>query len=113
MEEKRTRRISSLLRRGLANILRRESGNFLSRGLLTVTLVKVSRDGSLAKVYISLYAVDDKEGVMGMLHERKGKIRKVLGAAFGSRMRKVPELRFILDETDEKSEQINSLVEGR
>ena len=111
MEEKRIRRVSSLLQQGLANILRRESGDFLSRGLLTVTLVRVSRDGSLAKVYVSLYAVGDKEEVMSVLHERKNKIRKVLGVAFGSRMRKVPELRFILDETDEKSEQINSLVE--
>lgn len=105
--------MASLLERFLADLLRKESHTFLPRGFLTVTWVKVSPDLSQAKVYVSLYEVENKAAVMDAITQRRRAIRKALGNAFRHSMRKIPEISFVLDETDMRGEQIDDLIQER
>ena len=93
-------RITEDIRRELIHILREVKDPRVSE-MLTVVKVDVSNDLSYCKVYVS--AVDGieaaKESVKG-LKSAGGFIRKRLGSSL--HLRKVPELKFIADDSIEK-----------
>ena len=93
-------RITEDIKRELVHILREVKDPRVS-DMLTVVKVDVSNDLSYCKVYVS--AVDGieaaKESVKG-LKAAGGFIRKRLGASL--HLRKVPELKFIADDSIEK-----------
>lgn len=93
-------RITEDIKRELVHILREVKDPRVS-GMLTVVKVDVSNDLSYCKVYIS--AVEGieaaKESVKG-LKAANGFIRGRLGSAL--HLRKVPELKFIADDSIEK-----------
>ena len=75
--------------------------------MLTVVKVDVSNDLSYAKVYVS--AVEGievaKESVKG-LKAASGYIRRCLGASSVLHLRKIPELKFIADDSIEKGMEL-------
>ena len=77
------------------------------KGMLTVVKVDVSNDLSYAKVYVS--AVEGievaKESVKG-LKAASGYIRRCLGASSVLHLRKIPELKFIADDSIEKGMEL-------
>lgn len=78
-------------------------------GFLTVIDVEVSNDLSLARIFFTIYG-DEKTKTEAMqgLNSASGFIRRELAARI--RLRTIPELRFIIDETYEKSSRIDSLL---
>ena len=82
----------------------------LSAGMLTVTQVDISRDLRIARVYLSfLNPSASKEEVLGELLRHRKEIRYHLGTEL--RTKYVPELRFYLDESVERSARIQSILE--
>jgi len=70
--------------------------------------VRVTRDLELAKVYVSILGQDSEiKEVLEALEKASGFFRSELGALLG--LRRVPELRFILDNTLEESMRIEGL----
>jgi len=82
----------------------------LSAGMLTVTHVDISRDLRIARVYLSfLNPSASKEEVLGKLLRHRKEIRYHLGTELQTKY--VPELRFYLDESVERSARIQSILE--
>ena len=79
-------------------------------GFVTVTSVVVSNDLSDAKIYVSVYG-DQKniDDTMEALQSALGFIRREIGSRI--RLRIVPEIRFIYDESMEHGAHINQLLE--
>ena len=96
------------IRRELTDIFRSLKDPRIS-GFLTVVKVDVSSDLSYAKVYVSAMEGIEaaKESVKG-LKNAAGFIRRELGLRL--EMRKVPELKFIADDSIEHSAQILELI---
>ena len=96
------------IRRELTDIFRSLKDPRIS-GFLTIVKVDVSNDLSYAKVYVS--AVEGieaaKESVKG-LKNAAGFIRRELGLRL--EMRRLPELKFIADDSIEHSAQILGLI---
>ncbi len=81
-----------------------------SAGMLTVTHVDITKDLSIAKVYLSfLNPSAPKEEILQELIRRRKEVRYHLGAAL--RAKYVPQLRFYLDESVERSARIQALLE--
>jgi ribosome-binding factor A len=78
-------------------------------GLATVTAVRLSPDLHIAKVYVSVYGgkLSSKDFIT-LLDDNKGHLRSAIGA--GVRLRYTPELRFYLDDTLDKMEYIQNLL---
>lgn len=76
-------------------------------GLVTVINVDVSPDLKNANVYFS--SLGDKKETAKLLDGAKGFIRKELAGAI--RMRTIPELKFIIDESYEYGQRIDKLFE--
>lgn len=92
----RTRRVADHIKRELAIILNRESHDARFR-ILTITAVKVTRDFSIATIYLSMFDETDLESVIKDLNQHARHYRHLLAQKMN--MRTTPQLRFVYDET--------------
>lgn len=103
-------RMASDIRRELADLIRGLKDPRISK-LLSVVKVDVSGDLSYATVYVSAVEGFDAtvESVKG-LKSASGFLRRELGMRL--KARKTPELRFIADDSIEKSAQISRIIDN-
>ena len=75
--------------------------------MITITEVRISPDLKHATVFILISNFEDKTLVLKFLKEAAPEIRKAMSGKL--KLRFSPELRFALDETQEKAAKIESL----
>lgn len=101
-------RVTSDIKLALSDILREVKDPRISK-LLSIVKLDVSGDMSYAKVYVSAIEGKDKtEESVKALKGAAGYIRRELGARL--KLRKVPELRFVADNSIEFSANISAIV---
>ena len=101
-------RVSSDIRLCLSELLREIKDPRVSK-MLSIVKLDVSGDMSYAKVYVSAIEGKDKtEESVKALKGAAGYIRRELGARL--KLRKVPELRFVADNSIEISANISKIV---
>ncbi len=103
-------RITSDIRMTLAELLREIKDPRVSK-LLSIVKVDVSGDLSYATVYVS--AIEGYEQTVESVKALKGAagfLRRELGARMS--LRKVPELRFVADNSIEHSANISRIIES-
>lgn len=79
-----------------------------SLGIATVTGVEITNDYSYAKVYISFLGDGDVAPKMEILKAASGFIRHEVSQKM--HIRKMPELRFIYDDTLEKAAKLEEIL---
>lgn len=99
METKRQKQIGELIRRQFSMVLLDEGSYIFNRAIVTITRVIVSPDLLLAKVYLSVYNTDNKQEVMLSMQENQFRLRHALAAKVGKQLRRIPDLRFYLDDS--------------
>lgn len=101
-------RITSDIRAALSDMFRELKDPRISK-LLSIVKVNVSGDLSYATVYVSAIEGYDKtlDSVKG-LKSAAGYLRRELGRRMS--LRKVPELRFIADDSIDKSAHISQII---
>lgn len=103
-------RLTSDIKIVLSELLREVKDPRVSR-LLSIVKVDVSGDLSYATIYVS--AIEGMEKTVESVKALKGAagyLRRELGAR--CKMRKVPELRFIADDSINISANISKIIEG-
>jgi ribosome-binding factor A len=109
MQGRRIDRIEEQLRIELSDILEREIQD-PRIGFITVTSVKVAPDLSHARVFVSsLGAADQRRKSLLGLRSAAGFIRRSLSKRL-HHLRRIPELTFDYDETLEKENRIEELL---
>jgi Ribosome-binding factor A len=63
----------------------------------------------IAKIYVSVYNVEDKQSVVLQLEASNQKLRQSLANRVKRHMRRVPELNFYLDDTLDEMYRLNGL----
>lgn len=102
-------RVASQLQRELAELLRSDHKD-PRLGMITVSDVEVTRDLSVAKVFVSfLGAQQDAAASLAILAEKAPALRHAVGAAM--RMRSIPELRFLYDDSLERGFKMDALLD--
>ncbi|MEA3274118.1 MAG: 30S ribosome-binding factor RbfA [Pseudomonadota bacterium] len=106
----RTERIGAELQRELAQILREEVKDPRLK-LITLQEVRVSRDLAHAKVYFTCFPLDEGGTAQERLLNGRlaGFLRREL--AHRARLRTVPQLHFVHDESISRGEHLSSLIE--
>jgi len=112
LESKRQQKISRLIQRDLGEIFQKDAKGYFSNAFITVTKVRVSPDLSLAKAYLSLMLVEDKEDFIQHINEMKGLVRRFLGERIGKKIRIVPDLHFYLDDSAEYADNIDRILKN-
>lgn len=100
-------RNESLMLRHISEIISYKLGD-PALGLATVTAVEITNDYSYAKVYISFLGDGDIKPKLEILSGASGFIRHELAQKM--QIRKMPELRFIYDDTLEKAAKIEEIL---
>lgn len=101
-------RVAGLLRRELATLIHSEIKD-PRLGPLSVSDVEVTRDLALARVYVTSSQPDSVVESLKVLDRAAGFLRKRLGAVV--RLRAVPELRFLHDDSIERGARIDELLD--
>ena len=110
MESTRQKKVSRQLLKDLSEILQLKGRDLIGTSLVSVTVVRISPDLSIARVYISVFGSEDKEALLTKMNQQSYAIRKKLGERIRNQMRKVPELKFFLDDSVDYSQQIEDLL---
>ena len=101
-----SRKINETARSALAQLLLTEFSD-PRLALLTVTEVQVSKDRSVAQVFVSGDAAEYQKTVQG-LQSAKGRLRTLLGRELGWRV--TPELRFVIDTGVDHAQKIEQVL---
>ena len=80
--------------------------------LISIADVRISTDLSVAKIYISMMLVKDKQGTLDRINAAKKEIRKELGNRIGKQVRIIPDLIFYIDEVEENALRMDELIKG-
>lgn len=110
MESTRQKKVSRQVLKDLSEIFQLEGRDIVGTSFVSVTVVRVSPDLSVARVYLSVFGTEDKEGLLEKINSKGNVFRKKLGIRVKNQMRKVPELKFFLDDSVDYSEQIDDLL---
>lgn len=108
----RQQKYGRLIQKELSEIFQRDKRGILDNTFITIADVDMSPDLSVAKVYISMMLAKDKAQTLEKLNRGKGEIRKALGERIRKQARVVPELIFIIDETEENAFKIEELIKN-
>ena len=109
-QTKKQRQVGSLIQHEFSTILQSE-GAFLYgvEPLVTVTNVKMSSDLGIAYIYVSVYNVPYKQEVVKELWENLAYLRGQVGKRIRKQVRRIPVLKFYIDDTLDEAEHIDNL----
>ncbi|HCZ08869.1 MAG TPA: 30S ribosome-binding factor RbfA [Flavobacteriales bacterium] len=111
----RQERLAALLQKEIGSLLQQESSLRFGGHFITVTTVRLTPDLSLARVYLSfmpIASVGKPEEGLALVQAEGFFIRKKLAGKVGKHLRKMPELRFFLDDSLDHYEEIDGLLKG-
>lgn len=110
MESTRQQKISRLIQKELGELFRVDSRDHYSGAMITVTKVYVTRDISVARVYLSIFIASKKDEVFEKIGASAKEIRYKLGQQTRNLLRSVPELEFYIDDSLDYIENIERLL---
>ena len=112
MESQRQSKVSRLLQKELSDIFRGEANNLFGGGMISVTMVRVTPDLAIAKVYVSLFPPDRKKELFETVNVQAKTIRHELGRRVRNQLRLVPELHFFIDDSIDYAQRIDELLKS-
>jgi len=98
-EGKRQKQISGLIQEDINLIFQRLGLNMINGGMVSISSVKVTPDLLEARIYLSVFNAADNQNVLTKIQERAWEIKKELAARVKNQLRRIPELKFFLDDT--------------
>ena len=110
MREKRMQRIGEELKRVISDIIRSKIKDPRIPEIISVTNVLVTNDLSFAKIFVEIMGTpEEEEAALEGLNSAKGFIKKEISREV--KLRQMPELIFILDETLDINLKMEKLIE--
>ncbi|MCQ2376275.1 MAG: 30S ribosome-binding factor RbfA [Salinivirgaceae bacterium] len=106
----RQNKVARLIQKDLAEMLQVYARSWFQGSLITVTIVRISPDLSVAKVYLSIFPDSKKDEIMKTIQAHNKEIRFQLGQRIGKQVRIIPELIFNVDDSLEYLENIENLL---
>ena len=107
-ETPRQQKINRVLQQEIAKVLQQAvSEGSIKNLLVSVTKVRVTSDLSIAKIYLSIFPVNDAITYIDALKENRSKLRHDLAQRMKNQLRRFPELHFYLDDSLDYIEGIN------
>lgn len=108
-ESKRQRQVAKLVLEELSDIFQREGINVIDGGMVSVSKVTITPDLLEARVFLSLFKINDPEGLMQTIKERTKEFRNLLGMRVRNQLRRIPDLHFFVDDTLEYVDKMETL----
>ncbi|HWY34082.1 MAG TPA: 30S ribosome-binding factor RbfA [Nitrosopumilaceae archaeon] len=110
MESLRQSKVAKLLQKELAELFRSRAREMFDGAFITVTIVRISPDLSVARVYLSIMASKDKAVTLKLVQSQSVLIRKHIGAIVKKQLRIVPTFTYFIDDSLDYAEKIDKLL---
>jgi ribosome-binding factor A len=98
-EGKRQKQVGGLIQQEINAIFQRLGLNIIDGGMVSVPSVKVTPDLLEARIYLSIFNAPDPKAALKKIEERAWEVKKELAARVRQQLRRIPELKFFLDDT--------------
>lgn len=112
MQSKRQLQVAGLIQKELANLIQQKFNGLVKNRLLTITVVKMSPDLNLAKIYLSIFPSTDGDKIIKEINANVSKIRFELGNVVKNDLRHIPELIFYIDDSLDYIERIDQALKS-
>jgi ribosome-binding factor A len=100
MEEgKRQKQVASVIAEALNEIFQRLGLGMIDGGMVSISGVKITPDLLEARIYLSLFQVKDQAETLKKIESRNHEIKKELAARVKHQLRRIPELKYFMDDT--------------
>lgn len=109
MESTRLKKVERLVQKELSMYFQQKMSIYMGK-LISVTAVRISPDLSVARVYLSIFPTSELEKVIEMIVADTGKIKFEIGKKLRNQLRKIPDLKFFVDDSLDQAEKINDLL---
>ncbi|MFW5886639.1 MAG: 30S ribosome-binding factor RbfA [Bacteroidota bacterium] len=110
MDTTRQQKVSKMLQKEISGLFINEFKDLNHGKMITVTVVRVTPDLGLAKVYLSIFPSKDSDSIISLINEKSWVIRKSLGGKIRHQVRKIPDLKFFRDDSLDYIENIDNLL---
>jgi len=100
MEEgKRQKQVAAVLQDELNDIFRRLGLSMIDGGMVSISSVKVTPDLLEARIYVSLFKVEQPAQAMHTIEGKAWEIKRELADRVKNQLRRIPVLQFYQDDT--------------
>lgn len=110
MTSTRQNKVARLIQKELGDIFQRESKVLFSGKMISVTVVRMTPDLGLARIYLSVFPSDKNEDPLFKVRGNTSRLRHELGNRIRHQVRIVPELVFMIDDSLDYLENIERLL---
>jgi len=112
MSSIRQEKVGELVKQELSIIFQRNTSIRFDGIFITVTIVRMSPDLGLAKVFLSFMVVKEPEEALKKIQRESNWIRKTLAGVIGKQVRRIPELNFYLDDSLDYYESVEEALKS-
>ena len=100
-----------MLQRELAEYFQQHARELLPGKMITVTVVRISPDMGVAKVYLSVFPAGEKdEDPIERIRAHASSIRNHIGGKIRNQVRSIPEFIYYLDDSLDYIDNIDNLL---
>lgn len=110
MESTRQQKVARMLQKELGAYFQQHAREILPGKMITVTVVRVSPDLAVAKVYLSIFPLHKEEDPLKKIHAHASSIRNTIGHLIRNQVRSIPEFIYYLDDSLDYIENLDNLL---
>jgi len=112
MDSIRQQKISKLLQEDMSDLIQKDLSHLSMKSFVTVTMVRITPDLGIARIYISVFATDNKEAVVQNFNDNVSEVRYLIGKRLRHQLRHIPQLQFYIDDSLDYIEKIDKALKG-
>jgi ribosome-binding factor A len=106
------RQVAALIQKEFSAVLLVEGSLMYGDALVTVTRVRMSADMGIAYIYLSVYNTLYKQEIIKVIWENLSRLRGELGKRIRKQVRRIPMLKFFIDDTLDEVEHLDLLFDA-
>lgn len=110
MTTTRQNKVSRMLQKELGKYFQTEGPRMTGGRMVTVTVVRISPDLGVAKVYLSIFPGEKAKEHVQSISDRAGLVRSEVGSRLRNQLRHIPEFAFFLDDSLDYIDRIEDLL---
>ncbi|MFN8265813.1 MAG: 30S ribosome-binding factor RbfA [Chitinophagaceae bacterium] len=99
LEGKRQKQVAGVIHEEMTTIFRKLGLNIIDGGLVSIASVKVTPDLLEARIYLSVFQAKENQAVLQRVEQAAHEIKRELAARLKHQLRRIPEIKYFLDDT--------------
>jgi ribosome-binding factor A len=109
METVRQKKVAEFIKTQISSLLQKNGWYTVDGGLVTITQANITPDLLEVKIYLSVYNAKSKDKVLAFFENKNAEIRHQLASKIAKQVRRIPELKFFLDDTLDEVFKLDAL----